>query len=484
MIATRLQSSFAVALGLGFMLGACFDGLAAEGLPCETDAQCGPRLSCVDNYCGGVFGCADGSMIELSGLCDGTLDCSDGADEDSELCGIPLVNQCEAEPDQPLEWIEGPAASGAADPLEVVAENFVGDGRDEFLIAGADGMFVKIVDFGMGPDSQQQYYLNGDPPSFGARTVADFEVADLEGDGDLDVVVVADGDGVGVYTFENTGSGAPEAFGPPGELPVPDVEVRGLELGRFDEDTWIDLVAVVDVGDNKGQVFTGVGDPLVVPASNYFSPEFSMVQLDYVTYFDSAAADVDQDGLDDLIVTGEDASGPKLWVVQRNGVGISAWAEPIVTMMPGPAVEIAVGLLEGSGDPDPDLVTIDGNGGRIVPFINDDGNFMPRPPIEGFGTGLSGITVADVNCDGLADFLVNVSDPAELRVWLGDGQGGVVSDVELTMPSPGVARGGLAVAQFDQDQTWDIIQALDAGNQLADPQLQVWFTSDPMAGNP
>lgn len=476
----QLRSSF---IAVAFVLGACFNGLAAEGLPCETDAQCGPRLSCIENYCGGVFACDDGSLIELASLCDGTPECGDASDEDPERCGITTPNQCEAEPDQPLAWLAGPSALGVAAPIKVVAESFIGDGRDEVLVAGVDGMFVKIVDFGTGPSSQQQIYLNGDPPSFGARTVADFEVADLEGDGDLDVVVIADGDGTGVYTFENLGNAAPIPFGPAGELSLPDVEVRGLELGHFDDDTWIDLVAIVDIGDSKGQVFTSLGDPLAVDDdASYFSPEFSSIQLDYVTFFDSASADVNRDGLDDLIVSGEDASGPKLWIVARNGEGIAAWSAPEVITLPGPAVDLAVGFLEGSGDATPDVVFVDGNGGRMVSLLNRGGNFMPQPAVEGFGTGLSGLTLADVNCDGITDYLVNVSDPAEVRIWLGDGQGGVQSDVELTIPSPGVPKGGLAVAQFDQDQTWDIIQALDTGNQLADPQIQVWFTTDPMAG--
>lgn len=465
---------------LGFALGACFDGLDAEGLPCETDAQCGPLLACEDNYCGGVVACADGSKIQVPLLCDGTPDCADGSDEDTTSCGIATPNQCEAEPDQTLAYIEGPQFTGAARPIKVVAENFVDGGKDDMLVAGVDGMFVKIISTGMGAGTEAEYYLNGDSPSFGSRTVADFEVADLEGDGDLDIVVITDGEGVGVHVFENNGQDVPAAFGPAADLPL-DVTVRGMELGRFDDDNWIDLVAIVDLGDMKGQVFTAVGDPEAANLdSNYFSPEFSTVQLDYEEFFDSAATDVDGDGLDDLIVTGEAASGPAMWVVRRNGTGVVAWQEPDEQTTPGPLVDIGLGSLD--ADPRVDFVAIVDDV-RLVPFLNVNGNFMPGSPVEDFGMGLSGVTIADINCDGLSDWLVNVANPAEVRIWLGDGDGSVVSDIELTIPSVGVPSGGLAVSHVDLDQTWDIVQAVDAGSQLPDPGIRVWFTSDPLAGD-
>jgi hypothetical protein len=478
------RSRMSLVLGLGFTaslglaLGACFDGLAAEGLPCETDAQCGPQLLCEDKYCGGVFACADGSFIEVPAICDGTADCADGSDEDSSSCGVVAPNQCESEPDQPLAWIAGPRSSGAAQPIKVVADGFVDGGQDDVLIAGAGGTFVKIVSFGMGPDSQAEYFLNGPSPAFGNRTVADLEVADLEGDGDLDIVIITHGDGVGTHVFENDGNNEPAPFGPAGDIPL-DVDVRGMELGRFDDDDWIDLVAVVDVNDNRGQVFTALGNPLAVPDGNYFTPEFSMVQLDYQNFFDSAVANVDGDTLDDLIVTGDTPDGPSIWVVQRNGEGVAAWAVPDLEPTPGPALDIAVGFLDGPGDPAPDLVAIIGDD-RLLPLMNVDGRFIPGDSIDGFGTGLSGVTLADINCDALPDWLVNVQDPAEVRIWLGDGGGRVLADVDLSIPSLGVPSGGLAVSQFDQDQTWDIIQASDAGSQLADPEIFVWFTSDPM----
>jgi hypothetical protein len=485
----RIRSQLGIAsllgIGLGFVLGACFNGLAAEGLPCETDAQCGPNLQCIDDYCGGVYACADGSTIELDALCDGTPDCPDESDEDPDACDNvtpDAPNACED--DVPLAWVQGPTWTGAADPIRVVAANFVDTGLDDVLVGGKNGNFVKIVSFGTGPGTEMDYYLNGDPPSFGSQTVADFEVADLEGDGDLDIVVVTqDALGVGTHTYENTGMGVPSDFGPPGDTPAPGVQVRGIELGHFDSDNWIDGVAIIDDVNGNGQVLTAIGDSTALAMnSSYFTLELSSVTLNYTTFFDSAAADIDNDGKDDLIVTGEDPEGFKIWGIRRNGELFTAWDEPAFFLLPGPAIEIVPGFL--NDDQLPDGASIDGMGGRIVPLLGDFPGFAPQTPIQDFGSGLSGITLADVNCDGLNDFLVNVTNPAEVRIWLGDGQGGVNEDVELTIPTDGVPSGGLAVSQFDQDQTWDVISAVNMGNQLAAPELRVWFTTDPMPAGP
>lgn len=466
---------------LGFTLGACFYGIDAEGLPCDNDDQCGALLFCENDYCGGVFACgdADATIIELTQLCDGTPDCDDGLDEDPDTCGVATPNQCESEPNQALAYSDGPTAAGVEAPIRVVAENFVGGPQDDYLIGGANGMFVKVVSFEGGPGGAAEYYLNGAPPSFGSRAVADFEVADLEGDGDLDIVVATDGDGVGLHVFENKGMGmtAPEPFGPGAALSL-DVDIRGLELGKFDGDNWIDAVIVVDVGPLKGQVFTAVGDPTLVPAEDYFAPEFSMVQLDYQAFFDSAAADVDGDGLDDLIVTGDTVGGPTMWVVRRNGVGPAAWEEPAQSSTPGPARDIAVARLEGSNDAGVDIVAII-EGIRLVSLLNNNsGNFVAGAAVEDFGSELDGVTLADVNCDGMIDWLVNVGNPAEVRIWLGDGKGGVDTEVELRIPSVGSPRGGLALTHLDPDNTWDVVQAVQSGGQLGDPQMRVWNSGE------
>ena len=46
--------SFGLAVGIALCASACFVGDAAEGLPCEEDRDCGVRLACIGNFCGGI----------------------------------------------------------------------------------------------------------------------------------------------------------------------------------------------------------------------------------------------------------------------------------------------------------------------------------------------------------------------------------------------------------------------------------------------
>ncbi len=478
----RLALGLGAAVALGFTLGACFTGLAAEGLPCQTDAQCGPSFRCQDDYCGGVFACFDGPTIELDGVCDARADCADLSDEDAQLCDYPLRNRCGGDDvDQVLRYLQGPETTGVAEPMAVVAANFVNGGAADVIVAPADGTFVKLVDFGSGPGDETEYFLGGPAPAFGARRVADLEVADLDGGGVLDVVFVTDGDGVGIHVFRNNGDAEPTEFGAATEL-VLDAEIQAIELGQLDDDGWVDLVAIVEVSNTR-QVFTALGNKAAEYSPvEYFAPEASLVLLDYDDFFDSALLDVDGNTLDDLVVSGATATGPNLWVVRRAGLALNAWDPPELIPLMGdqPVVEIAVAPPRG---PNMRASIVGLVADSLVPFANNNGELMPdlMNRVDGFGTDLSGLTLADLNCDGISDWLVNVGDPGEVRIWLGDDAGGVVEDVDVTFPGVRSSNARFSVTRFDTDESPDIIQAVDSGN-LASPELRVWFTSDPMAG--
>ena len=89
------------------------------------------------------------------------------------------------------------------------------------------------------------------------------------------------------------------------------------------------------------------------------------------------------------------------------------------------------------------------------------------------GSGFSGLSLADVNCDGQADFIYNLTDPAEIRVLFGNGMGGVISDVPLAYADQGTPRGGLGIARFDGDETPDIFTAADPGDGQMDARVRV-----------
>ncbi len=66
----------------GMLLGACFGGEFVQGLPCESDDECGPGFSCVDGYCGGL---GSGALCG-NGLVEAGEECDDGNALDGDEC--------------------------------------------------------------------------------------------------------------------------------------------------------------------------------------------------------------------------------------------------------------------------------------------------------------------------------------------------------------------------------------------------------------
>lgn len=83
-----------VFLGLSLLVGACFGGDFAQGLACESDADCGPSLSCIEGLCGGPGDlelCGNG-LVDAGESCDdGNTENGDGCSANCDLCGNGLT---------------------------------------------------------------------------------------------------------------------------------------------------------------------------------------------------------------------------------------------------------------------------------------------------------------------------------------------------------------------------------------------------------
>jgi hypothetical protein len=510
--ALRIFASVAALAG-SFGVGACFDGFDAVGLPCVNDNQCGPKDSCIEGLCGGMFACVDGELIGEDKLCDGDPDCPDGSDEDFVLCFgdvesfecddgalVPAelfcdatadcpdgsdespvvcagveVNSCEA-PGGDLGYALGPAHEGTPDLRELAVANLIGSEADDIIMAGGLGDRVEIVSFddaGLG----QQFIIDG----FGTSTVVDFELGHVNSDPKIDLVIATTGTDAAIHVYtNNVPMGAPQAFGEPASLPglgLGDVDVMGIELGQLDGGERSDIVVIVD-GVIKGRVFVAFGDEAAAGSGGaYFEFEpLESFSLNYETFLDSAMTDLDGDGDDDLLVSSITDGKGVLWVVERTGEGPADWdAAPI--MMLAPAREIALGRFSPMAMSD-DIAILDTASGEIRTLRNQMGTLMPQPPLPAVtGAQISGLTLADMNCDGNADYLVNVGSPAEVRVYLGDGIGGYLSPDPVIHASDGTPRGGLAVVLADEDNTPDIVSAVEAAGG-GKPEVRLLVTAD------
>jgi hypothetical protein len=492
---TRLATLAFAALA-STVVGACWNGNAADGLPCNDNAQCGAGTNCINGYCAGVFLCSDGTRIDATAACDATVDCEDGSDEDIELCGGggAGINQCD-EPDGDLTYQLGGSAAGQGNANKVVAIDIMGTMLPDGIVASHDGNSVKVV-FDLETDAPKEYFFGGNPMPFGDRTVFDFEAGDVNGDNKQDIVIVTVGTTAVVYVYQNMAPDPPEPFGQ--EITVPDfmvgeVTVRGVDLGRFNNDSSTDIVAVLDVSGSdmipaaNGVLLVSFGDSGAAAGGDpYFNPQVVPGSpLSYDMFIDSAVGDFNGDGFDDLIVSGTDQNGAGLWLVHRDPSGdFMSWEPPIRIPLMAPGW-IAVGHYTNSPGPGeplgarPGIAVLDPNNGLIQTMINPNGMLQPGTSAMLTGSGYASLSLADVNCDGQADFIYSLTDPAEIRVLFGDGLGGAMSNVPLVYADQGTPRGGLGIALFDADATPDIFSSGDPGDGQMDTRVRVLVSGAP-----
>jgi hypothetical protein len=490
---TKQPILLALTAVVSFTVGACFNGNAADGLPCTNDLQCGSGTECIEGYCAGVFLCADGALVDATATCNGESDCEDGSDEDSELCGGAgaNINQCD-EPDGDLSYQLGPTTSAPGNAVKVEALDIMGSPIPDAIVASREGDHVKVV-FDL-EGTSKEYFFGSPPPSFGDRTVFGFEVGEVNGDMKQDVVIITTGptDAI-VYVYQNMSPNPPELFGAEIEVPpmVGEVVLRGFQLGRLNNDSSTDIVAVLDIDAGatsvNGLLLVSFGDSAAAADdAPYFNPEaLPELPLGYDAFNDLALADIDGDGFDDLLVVGARNTGPGLWIVRRNPAGdVTSWEDPIVIPVMSPGV-IATGHFDGAppfGQPlpaMPDIAILDLANGSLQTMLNMNGMLQPGTSSMLSGSGFASLALSDMNCDGQADFVYSLTEPAEIRVLFGDGQGGVLSDAPLAYADEGSPRGGLGFALFDDDATPDIFSAGDPGSVQTDIRLRVLVSGAP-----
>lgn len=176
-----------------------------------------------------------------------------------------------------------------------------------------------------------------------------------------------------------------------------------------------------------------------------------------------AVADMDADGIDDLVVATVGASPltGRVHVLRNSGGG-----EPVFTdagsFATGPVPQ-AVVVADMNTDGRPDIVT--GNAATLGAASVTIGLATGEPGVVAFGTPIDlaggalteGLAVGDLNADGTPDVVTAEVGGFDLRVWM---SAGAAAEVVFHAPVsyyPGLSPGGVTIEDVTGDEVPDIV---------------------------
>ena len=252
------------------------------------------------------------------------------------------------------------------------------------------------------------------------------------------------------FQFAIAASGAGRAFADLDLIsirttPSTDTRLYGTQATDLDRDGWLDLATMnedtadlrvlLNLGDGAGGFTDFLQPPTPIGAGA--SP--------------NEPGDFDNDGWPDAAV--DNGSEGTVSVVLGNGDGTFA-AEQVVTMGAGPH---GIAALDVDGDADLDLVTANFVPGNLSLTLNDGaGHFAPATTLDS-GTGWEWtLTSGDMDNDGIADLVVGVRTPDQIRILRGLGDGTFAF-------RSGLAAGGgpwmIVLGDVDGDGNLDVTSA-------------------------
>ncbi len=190
-------------------------------------------------------------------------------------------------------------------------------------------------------------------------------------------------------------------------------------------------------------------------------------------WYDIDAADLDNDGDNDAIITewlgcpGISESSRRIYICLNNGSAV--FSNPIIKVVSPQPAPIAFGDFNADGNKD----IITGSAGALIEISMGLGNGDLMPPVSysvGEQGGATDIVVADFNRDGKSDIASsNFWEGTSMSVLYGNGDG--TFQTALILPSaysPDLLNvSGITAGDLDNDGDKDIIVGNNASNSLS-----------------
>ena len=295
------------------------------------------------------------------------------------------------------------------------------------------------------------------PVTVGSQPTA-AQSEDLNGDGIMDVALVTTGGG-NLVTFLGTGTAGVGN----GNFAAPVSVATGgtptcLALHDVNGDGILDAIVGAQL-DNTLQLHLGLGSAGV--GNGTFGPATPLASLGFAPT-GLALADLDEDGLVDLVVAGGPSYVTTLRALGTAGVPNGTFAAPVNVNTTSTSRGVIAGDWNGDGITD---LAVSGSGVRLLlgngAGGKGDGTFTLSPDIYSTGSTPNHMASADLNLDGIPDLVVCNTGASSLTVLLGNGTAGV-PDGTFAPPVTVTTTSGpntVQIADWDQNGVPDLAVA-------------------------
>jgi hypothetical protein len=330
------------------------------------------------------------------------------------------------------------------DPRDLAIADFNRDGHPDVVVATNTVVRAGISELDVisgsaqGPLAPAQVFELG---QYQTGVVA----ADFNGDGAPDIAV-ADNGKAGVEVLLNRGDGT---FGAPTTYPT-GTTPYALRAADLDGDGNLDLVSVTLESANAVSILAGRGD-------GTFAAKKDLSLGTSADAEDLAIADMNGDGVPDLVVANGNLGSAVPAVFTFLGTGNLGFAAPTTT-----TVTAALGMVVGDFNEDHHLdLVVSSYLNQDLLLGNGDGTYAAPVTVPGVGEG-TGLAAADFDGDGHLDLAVTSGtwfSPAtgdKVAVLRGHGDGTFEAPA---LYEPGLGSVALGVADFNGDGRPDLVVA-------------------------
>lgn len=287
--------------------------------------------------------------------------------------------------------------TGAIGGSDIKTSDLNGDGIQDLVNTTGTGISVQL---GNGDGS----FLAAISYDMGVTSTLDVELSDINGDGRLDAIVGGANGGVGIVGIRfGQGDGT---FGAATTLTTSLSAVHSIAVGDLDRDGIADLAVGGAIGTaSKVNLFMGTGNGTFSTYKTYSGSGLTATG-------DVQLVDLNSDGFLDLISTGSGSGAPQVSLNNGNGT----FGTPLANV--GYGIN-AARFADINGDGKKDIITVNA-GVVIVGFGNGDGTFGAGNSLTA-GQSIVTLEIADINGDGIQD--IAAGSRFGPSVLLGNGNG-------------------------------------------------------------